>query len=396
MSESAKNTGKYKLLRITDIQDNNVEWDKVPLTDYKVNKVEDYLLKSGDILFARTGATVGKSYLVDHLPYSSIYASYLIRIRVSSTILSQYLKKFFESGFYWSQIVDNSLGIGQPNVNGTSLANLIIPLPPLNEQKRIIEELVKWEGAYNKLEMNKREVVDLISQTKSKILSLAIQGKLVEQDPADEPAIDLLRRINPDFRPCDISHYLLKIPYGWCVARLEDLCSFISRGKSPKYSEKHIFPVFAQKCNLYSGGISLEHSRFLDPATLDKWPDIYKLKTGDILVNSTGTGTVGRTRLFHESVLGKFPFVVPDSHISVIRSFDEIKSEYLYTVLASAHYQEYIENNLAGSTNQKELYIGVLKDMEIPLPPLNEQKRIVAKIEELFTMLDVVKEQLTS
>lgn len=95
---------------------------------------------------------------------------------------------------------------------------------------------------------------------------------------------------------------------------------FLSRGKSPKYSEDDkTYPVFAQKCNLKDGGVSLEQARFLDPSTINKWNEVYKLQTGDILVNSTGTGTVGRTRLFNTNCLGNYPFVVPDSHVSVVR-----------------------------------------------------------------------------
>ena len=109
---------------------------------------------------------------------------------------------------------------------------------------------------------------------------------------------------------------------------------------------------------------------------------MYKLKTGDVLVNSTGTGTVGRTRLFNESCLGDYPFVVPDSHVSVVRTADEIVSEYIYAYMSSNVVQEYLEDNLAGSTNQKELYIGVLDNLQIPLPPNIEQKRIVLEIEK--------------
>ena len=123
VSESAKETGQYKLLRITDIQNNKVNWETVPFTDYDNNKAQAYLLNDGDILFARTGATVGKSYLVEGLRDSAIYASYLIRVQTSSVILPAYIKFFFESGFYWEQISLNSVGIGQPNVNGTTLAN---------------------------------------------------------------------------------------------------------------------------------------------------------------------------------------------------------------------------------------------------------------------------------
>ena len=183
-----------------------------------------------------------------------------------------------------------------------------------------------------------------------------------------------------------------EVPEGWVWTTLEEICLFLSRGKSPKYSDTDkTYPVFAQKCNLKEGGISLEQARFLDPSTICKWSEEYKLKTGDVLVNSTGTGTVGRTRLFHEGCLKNYPFVVPDSHVSVIRTTSEVKSEFVFAYISSQLIQQYLEDNLAGSTNQKELYIGVLSDLSFPLPPLAEQHRIVDEIEKWFSLIDIIE-----
>ena len=253
------------------------------------------------------------------------------------------------------------------------------------------------------------------------ILQQAIQGKLVPQDPTDEPASVLLARIREEkarlvkekkikkdknesliYRGDDNSYYEkfadgtvkcideeipFEIPQGWEWARLSAICILLSRGKSPKYTEEKIYPVFAQKCNLKEGGISLEQARFLDPTTLHKWGEEFKLRTGDVLVNSTGTGTVCRTRLFDEKYLGDYPFVVPDSHISVVRTHDEIESSFVCDYISSAKTQQYLEGNLAGTTNQKELYIGVLANLLIPIPPTSEQKRIVCRIEELLQVV---------
>ena len=183
-----------------------------------------------------------------------------------------------------------------------------------------------------------------------------------------------------------------EVPKGWVWTTLGEICTFLSRGKSPKYSEERKFPVFAQKCNLKEGGISLKLARFLDPSTSDKWEESYKLKTGDILINSTGTGTVGRTRLFDESFLGAYPFVVPDSHVSVVRTSTKIVSEYVYAYVSSLSTQLYLEENLAGSTNQKELYIGVIERLPLPLPPLAEQQRIVSEIERWSVLIDTIEQ----
>ena len=271
---------------------------------------------------------------------------------------------------------------------------MYFPLPPLTEQQRIVTEIEHWFALLDQIEKEKLDLQTIIKQTKSKVLDIAIHGKLVSQDPNEEPAIKLLKRINPDFTPCDNGQYR-NIPKNWCACKLVDICSFLSRGKSPKYSEDDkTYPVFAQKCNLKDGDVSLEQARFLDPSTINKWNEVYKLQTGDILVNSTGTGTVGRTRLFNTNCLGNYPFVVPDSHVSVVRVLKSICPQYIYAYISSDSIQQYMEKNLAGSTNQKELYIGVLENMQIFLPPLAEQQRIVARIEELFSTLDNIQKAL--
>ena len=184
-----------------------------------------------------------------------------------------------------------------------------------------------------------------------------------------------------------------EVPDNWAWTTLGEICLFLSRGKSPKYSDSDkTYPVFAQKCNLKEGGISLEQARFLDPSTICKWSEEYKLKTADVHVNSTGTETVRRTTLFQERYLKHYPFVVPDSHVSVIRTASEIKSEFVFAYISSKLIQEYLEDNLAGSTNQKELYIGVLSDLSFPLPPLAEQQRIVTEIEKWFSLIDQIEQ----
>lgn len=242
-------------------------------------------------------------------------------------------------------------------------------------------------------------------QLKNAILQLAIQGKLVPQDDSDEPASVLLAQIRKEKEqllkagklkkkdlettPITDEEKPFEIPESWEWCRLIEICSFLSRGKSPSYSDAPTdYPVFAQKCNLKEGGISLEQARFLKPETIAKWQDVYHLKTDDVLVNSTGTGTVCRTRLFNESCLGKYPFTVPDSHVSVVRTVDNICSAYICYLFNTKIYQDYWEDRLAGSTNQKELYIGVLQNTIIPIPPLSEQHRIVSKIEELMPLVE--------
>lgn len=233
-------------MRITDIQNNKVDWETVPFTDFDDDKVASYILYDGDIVFARTGATVGKSYLIKGLNQKVIYASYLIRVQTSDLILPEYVKLFFESGYYWEQIELSSVGIGQPNVNGTILGSLNIPLPPFAEQKRIVIEIGRWLSLIDQIEDGKDNLQSTLKQTKSKILDLAIHGKLVPQDPNDEPAIELLKRINPDFTPCNNGHYE-NLPIGWTVCSLEDIVDYEQPTayivNSTSYNDSYPIPV---------------------------------------------------------------------------------------------------------------------------------------------------------
>ena len=137
----AKEKGRIRMVRISDIQDGNVLWDTVPFCDIAENDIETYLLGENDILFARTGGTVGKSFLVKEVPYESVYAGYLIRTRYSSLLCPEYMKHFMESQLYWEQLRNGTIATAQPNCNGQTLSKMILPLPPLAEQKRIVAKL---------------------------------------------------------------------------------------------------------------------------------------------------------------------------------------------------------------------------------------------------------------
>ncbi|OUQ13212.1 hypothetical protein B5E84_17730 [Lachnoclostridium sp. An14] len=137
----AKESGRIKMVRISDIQNNSVLWDTVPYCDIEECDIESYLLQANDILFARTGGTVGKSYLVQEVPEEAIYAGYLIRTRYSKWLCPQYLKYFMESELYWRQLRDGTIATAQPNCNGKTLGKMLLPIPPLSEQYRIVEKI---------------------------------------------------------------------------------------------------------------------------------------------------------------------------------------------------------------------------------------------------------------
>ena len=190
------------MVRISDIQDDKVLWDSVPYCEIDDEDISIYLLKPNDILFARTDGTVGKSYLVKEVHEESIYAGYLIRTRYSLMLSPEYMKYFMGSHLYWNQLRSGTIATAQPNCNGKTLSKMILPLPPLDEQKRIvarIEELLplveRYEKAWSRLEdFNKRFPGDM----QKSILQMAIQGKLVEQRPEEGTGEDLYRQIQAE------------------------------------------------------------------------------------------------------------------------------------------------------------------------------------------------------
>ena len=383
VSESAKEIGQYKLLRITDIQNNKVNWETVPFTDYDNNKAQAYLLNDGDILFARTGATVGKSYLVEGLKDPAIYASYLIRVQTSSVILPAYIKFFFESGFYWEQISLNSVGIGQPNVNGTTLAALTIPIPPYREQLRIVEEAKKWLMVIDGLDVEIEDLQTSIAQAKSKILDLAIHGRLVPQDPNDEPAIELLKRINPKFTPCDNAHYEnvpFEVPKNWLWLSHNAILD-ISGGSQP--AKSHF------KSKEVEGYIRLYQIRDYGETPVPVYiPRELASKTtqkGDILLARYG-GSLGKVFIAEEGAYNV-------AMAKVIFKYNGlINKEYAYFYYLSSLYQNKLKS--ISRTAQAGFNSTDFEDMFFPLPPIAEQERIVTAINQYYRILDIISANL--
>ena len=364
VSESAKTNGKYRLLRITDIQNNSVQWDSVPYTDFDENKAKSYLLSDGDILFTRTGATVGKSYLVQGLTEEAIYASYLIRVQTYDAVLPQYVKFYFESGYYWEQIEQGSVGVGQPNVNGTILGNLHVPIPPIHEQFRIVSELSKWMSIIDIIELGKTDLQTIIKQVKSKILDLAIQGKFVPQDPNDEPAIELLKRINPDFTPCDNGHYP-QLPKGWSKCRLENIVEYEQPQayivNSTDYDDRYLTPVLTAGKSFVIG-------------YTNETEGIYQ-NTPCIIFDDFTTG----------SKLVDFPFKVKSSAMKILKVVEDIEIEYVAM---------FMNITRLISDTHKRYWISEYSKLCIPIPPKEEQKRIINAVNAMFEKLDAIMENL--
>lgn len=416
--------GVIKMVRISDIQENCVLWDNVPYCQIEENDIDTYLLKVNDILFARTGGTVGKSFLVEEVPEKAIYAGYLIRTRYSSLLNPRYMKSFMESQLYWEQLKNGTIATAQPNCNGKTLAKMLLPIPPTKEQDRIVEKLTQLSSfldnyglCQDRLNLLNKEIKE---QFKKSILQEAIQGKLVPQLTEEGTAQDLLEQIkieklnfvkvgklkksaldtsvifrgddnkywekSEDGAVCIDEEIPFEIPSNWAWVRLDDICSFIHRGKSPKYSPIKKYPVVAQKCNQWAG-FSIEKAKFIEPKSITSYNDEYFLQDRDLMWNSTGLGTLGRMAIYY-TILNPYELAVTDSHVTVIRPYKtHIVSEYLYYYFASNTVQSVIEDKSDGSTKQKELATKTVKSYLVPLPPFVEQLRIVQKIKSVTSIM---------
>ena len=381
VSESAKTNGKYRLLRITDIQNNNVQWDSVPYTDFDENKAKLYLLSDGDILFARTGATVGKSYLVQGLTEEAIYASYLIRVQTYDAVLPQYVKFYFESGYYWEQIEQGSVGVGQPNVNGTILGNLHIPIPPIHEQDRIVSELLKWIGIIDVIELGKTDLRTIIKQVKSKILDLAIHGKLVPQDPNDEPASELLKRINPKAEiTCDNAHSE-KLPQNWIWVKGKNIFLPMKSTK-PKYKEFKYIDIDSIDNKRYV----IRNIKTIKTLNAPSRASRYTQKD-DVLFSMVRPYLRNIAKVVIDNCIASTGFYVCSCipHI--------LNPDYCYYLMISDYVVNGLNQFMKGD-NSPSINKGHIDEWLFPLPPLPEQQRIVQKVENLFSFLDNIQKAL--
>ena len=398
----AKEKGRIKMVRISDIQNGEIAWTTTPYCDIDEQDIDAYKLKKNDILFARTGGTVGKSYLVSEEPQEAIYAGYLIRTRYSRQLCPQYLKMFMDSSLYWEQLKDGTIATAQPNCNGQKLAKMILPLPPLAEQKRIvakIEELLPKVEAYGKAQESLDKLnEELPEKLKKSILQEAITGRLVPQDPNDEPASVLLDRIREEKKrlvkegklkkkdleeiPISEDEKPFKIPESWEWVRLADYLD-VRDGThdSPKYHSEGI--PFVTSKNLDKGNIDFSTCKCISLEDHKKFSERSYVENGDILFAMIGS-------------IGNPVIVKKDREFSIknVALFKRYCVE-LTNIYYIYYYLLYIQNELKKiSSGGVQSFVGLktFREWVFPLPPLAEQKRIVAKIEELFAVLDSMKE----
>ena len=335
-------------------------------------------IQSGDLVFCLRG-TIGKVARVE--PYSQgAIASSLVIIRVYLPFIRDYLFCVLKSDYAKIQLNNFDNGTAQPNLAAKDVEKYFIPLPPLSEQKRITNAVERWFTLIDELESNEGDLLKAIDKAKSKILDLAIHGKLVPQDPNDEPAIDLLKRINPKFEPCDEVPW--ELPNNWCWTTLGNISNY---GKCMHVEAKDI-PNDSWVLELED--LEKDTAKLLQRVTCTE-REIKGVRSvfrkGDILFS--------KLRTYLNKVL-----VAPEdgycsTEIVPISLCDSLSSHYINHVLRSKYFVEYTTSCGYGVKMPRLSTTDARKGL-IPLPPYQEQLRIVAKIEELFGVLDSIKESL--
>ena len=415
----ALKSGDIRMVRISDIQNGKVLWESVPYCNIQESEIESYLLLEDDILFARTGGTVGKSFIVTETPYPAIFAGYLIRTRYSKLLYAKYMKFFMESELYWSQLREGTVATAQPNCNGKTLGKMLLPIPPYLEQTRIVRKIEQITTVLNKYQEASEKLNSLDSclneDLKKSILQYAIQGKLVPQIDTEEPATILLEKIHTEklqllkegklktkdiqdsviFKDDDNRYYEkvgkvitditenlpFEIPESWQWSRLSNIANLYT-GNSINEAEKNAIYTNVQGTE-YIATKDVKFDNSIDyqngVAIPNQYVANFRIAPAKSVLMCIEGGSAGRKI----GILDQK--VCFGNKLCCFAPYTEI-SEYIFYYLQSPLFFEIFSSNKNGIIGG--VSVNNLKQLFIPLPPLNEITRIVNKIKAIFKSIE--------
>ena len=356
-------------IKMYNLRNQNIDFKFKPQfikEDVHNGKLQRSRTEVGDLIMNIVGPPLGKLALIPpSLPQANFnQAAVLIRPYLHKDIINVYLKAYLEEMTEINSISTKG-SAGQVNISLTQSQNMRIPLPPVSEQHRIIKELKHWLSMVDCIDCNKEILYDTIKHAKSKILDLAIHGKLVPQYPTDEPASELLKRINPKAEITSDNGHYQKLPEGWAVCQLDHIVSYEQPTpyivKSTDYDDTYTTPVLTAGKSFIIGHTNETNG-------------IYE-KLPCIIFDDFTT----------DSKLVDFPFKVKSSAMKILQVKEDINIEYIAMFMSITR--------LIGDTH-KRYWISEYSKIEIPIPPQHEQDRIVKKVRLLLSRLDEIMENL--
>ena len=372
--EEISNYGDCYNVSVTDIADNewileleDLEKDTAAIIQ-KLSKKERNIkgvrhkFKKGDVLYSKLRTYLNKVLVA---PKAGYCTTEIIPFNSYCDISTHYLCHVLRSAYFLDYTQQCGYGVKMPRLSTNDACKGMVPLPPLSEQQRIVMEIDKWLALIDQIEQGKADLQNTIKQTKSKILDLAIHGKLVPQDPNDEPSIELLQRINPDFTPCDNGHYA-QLPDSWSAVPMQMLC-YLTDGEKQNGIERINHDVKY-----------LRGERDAKTLTSGKYVAANSLL---ILVDGENSGEVFRTPI--DGYQG--------STFKQLLINENMNEEYVLQVI-NLHRKVLRESKVGSAI--PHLNKKLFKAIEVPIPPYNEQQRIVEAINKAFMSLNLIMESL--
>ena len=377
-----KSDNTYKVYEQKNAIQKNESLGSYYISQEKYNELNGFAVQPFDIIVSCAG-TIGETYVLSETPEQGIINQALMLIRLHSRCVEDFYLIYFDY-ILKEEAYKESKGTAIKNIPPFDvLKNFFIPLPPLSEQQRIVEEIERWFKLIDIIEQGKADLQSTIKQAKNKILDLAIHGKLVPQDPNDEPASELLKRINPKAEiTCDNGHYP-KLPKGWAMCRLSNVCKIYSgfAFSSNDYCTEGI-PLI-RISNIKNNTIDLSECVFIK-STID---DRFIISRGDLLIAMSGA-TTGKMGIYENDNIAYLNQRV--GNIKVL-SDTLLLLEYRNLYMLSK-VDDILKIAYGGA--QPNISASAIENLNIMLPPQSEQKRIVSKIEDLFGFIKTIEESL--
>ena len=352
--------GNIPWLKTGDLNDGLITNIPETITEDAVANSSAKINPAGSVLIAMYGATIGKLGILTFPATTNQACCACIEY---FAITQHYLFYFLLS--HRNMFIAKGGGGAQPNISKEIIVNTAIPLPPLAEQERIVTKIERWFALIDEIEQDKSDLQSIIKQAKSKILDIAIHGKLVSQDPNDEAASKLLKRINPKAEiTCDNGHYP-QLPDGWSECRLENIVEYEQPQayivNSTAYNDSYLTPILTAGKSFIIG---------------------YTNETEGIYQN---TPCIIFDDFTTDSKLVDFPFKVKSSAMKILKVAEDIEIEYVAMFMSITR--------LIGDTH-KRYWISEYSKLYIPIPPREEQKRIINTVNVIFEKLDAIMEDL--